>query len=384
LGTGIVVDPSGLILTCAHVVAGESRVTVVLPGAREVFGTVSVIDPASDLALVKVESANLTALDLRRAPKLRQGGLLYLVSRPGGAIARFTEGTLAAEGTFHAGHSDIEFLRQFLGEIEPGDSGGALVDDQGQLVGLLSSGVPQGRVGYAIARELVILALARLRAGPPVVWPWIGLGVETTEDGSGVQVWTVAKGSPAEAAGLRAGDRIVAIDGHPIEHFLPAMMAVIARPIGTRFRIEMHREGSDAATVVRLASAPRPLEPDLGAFDVFEKLTGIRLGAEPPAPGSPGRVVVLDGGAPMQEPPERSAYARGSRLVSVLPGFGVVLSLEEGRDDQEIPIASAEDLGHALRASTIGTTMTAVFAWSTDGKRRSMLLSGEAKRFPFL
>ena len=410
-GSGIIVDPAGLILTCAHVLASQGRARVTLPSGRETGGTVLVVDAATDLALLKVEGAGLAALDLRTAPKLRQGGVVFLASRPGGEEVRFSEETLAAEGAFHAGHSDLEFLRQFLGDIERGDSGGALVDEEGRLVGVLSSGVPQGRVGYAIARELVMLALARMRAGAPVVWPWLGAGVESAPDGTGVRVWTVARGSPAEIAGIRAGDRIVAFDGHAIEHFLPAMMAVIARPLGTSFRLSVRRPGDDeesGATVLSVVSAPRPLEPELRAFDLFAKLTGIRLGTGAAGPRGEARVVVLGdaaaaegaghegaarGGAglegpgsdpPLQGAPDRRPIEAGSRLLSVLPGVGVVLSLEEGRADQEIAIATADDLSQALRAATLGNSITAVFVWSGAGGRETMLLSGEARRLPVL
>ena len=403
-GSGIIVDPAGLILTCAHVLASQGRARVTLPDGKLGAASLVVADPATDLAILKVEGGGrleLEPFNLRPAPKLRQGGVVFLASRPGGDTARFSEETLAAEGAFHAGHSDLEFLRQFLGDIERGDSGGALVDEEGRLVGVLSSGVPQGRVGYAIARELVMLALARMRAGAPVVWPWLGAGVESAPDGTGVRVWTVARGSPAEIAGIRAGDRIVAFDGHAIEHFLPAMMAVIARPLGTSFRLSVRRPGDDEesrATVLSVVSAPRPLEPDLRAFDLFAKLTGIRLGTGPAGPRGEPRVVVLgdaagaegvgrEGGGgdpPLQGAPDRRPIEAGSRLLSVLPGVGVVLSLEEGRADQEIAIASADDLSQALRAATLGNSITAVFVWSGAGGRETMLLSGEARRLPVL
>ena len=172
-GSGIVVDASGLILTCAHVLGAQNGAQVTLPDGSLKTASLVVADPATDLAILKVDGVRLQPLDLGPAPRLRQGGVVFLASRPGGDTARFSEETLAAVGAFHAGHSDLEFLRQFLGDIEPGDSGGALVDEEGRLVGVLSSGVPQGRVGYAIARELVMLALARMRSGSPVVWPKI-------------------------------------------------------------------------------------------------------------------------------------------------------------------------------------------------------------------
>lgn len=426
-GSGIVVDASGLVLTCAHVLASQGRARIFLPNGREAAGNVMIVDPATDLALLRIEGTSVTALDLRRAPALRQGGAVFLASRPGGEEARYSEETLAAEGAFHAGHSDLEFLRQFLGDIEPGDSGGALVDEEGRLVGVLSSGVPQGRVGYAIARELVLLALARMRTGAPVVWPWLGAGVESPTDGSGVRVWTVARGSPAESAGIRAGDRIVALDGHPLEHFLPAMMAVIARPVGTSFRLSVRRAGDDEAvraTVLPVVSGPRPLEPDLQPFDVFAKLTGIQLGLSPPGParGAGGatapRVVVLEDAAagaaagakppdaapplrdaqerdapprdaperdaPPHDAPGRRAVVVGSKLLSVTPGVGVVMALEEGRTDQQIPIETAVDLDLALRAATLGNSMTAVIEWTNGGRREPMLLTGERRRFPLL
>src|SRR5262245_50942561 len=407
-GSGIVVDASGLLLTCAHVLGSQGRARVFLPGGREAGAVVAIVDPATDLALLKVEgpAAGLTPLDLRPAPRLRQGGVVFLAARPGGSEARFSEETLAAEGAVHAGHSDLEFLRQFLGDVEPGDSGGALVDEEGRLVGVLSAGVPQGRVGYAIARELVLLTLARMRAGAPVVWPWIGAGVESAPEGFGARVWSVAKGSPAERSGLRTGDRIVALDGRPVEHFLPAMMAVVARPVGTPFRLSVQRAGDgpdEAPATLKVASAPRPLEPEFHSFELFLKLTGIRLGVER-APDGAEKVVVLEDTAsegpgaamsPNVTNPTPMGPGRGElqasgplragwRLVSVLPGLGVVQALEEGRNDREVPIDSADDLGQALRAAKIGNTLTAVFVWADAGRRQAMLLSGEARRLPAL
>jgi hypothetical protein len=85
------------------------------------------------------------------------------------------------------------------------------------------------------------------------------------------------------------------------------------------------------------------------------------------------------------EPVERRPIEAGSTLLSVLPGLGVVRTLEEGRSDQEIPIASADDLAQALREATLGNSMTAVFTWVREGHgKESMLLSGEARRLPLL
>lgn len=398
-GSGLIVDPAGIILTCAHVVGEATKARVFFEDDLEVEGQVLVADRTSDLALIKVAVDGLTAVDLGVHPSLVQGQVVHLASRPGGATPHYTEATLAAPGACHVGHSALEFFRQFFGGIEPGDSGGMLVDDRGAFIGVLSVGSPEGRLGYAIARELVVVALARLRAGPPVIWPWLGLGVETPAaarvgggtvgggEGMGARIWTVAGGSPGEAAGLKPGDLIVRLDGKPVEHFLTAMLTVAARPVGARFKVGIASAAGDPSEnnirILDLLSVARPLDPELQPLDLFERMTGIRL--------EPGRVgsSLADSGLFVQRAPsapahEHRSYSVGSRIAGLVPGFNVVRTLEEGRSDQETSIRTVEDLGEALRACRTGDRVTALIHWVKDGKSDTMLLTGDARRHPFL
>jgi len=399
-GSGILVDPSGTILTCAHVVGVAGRVSVFLPGDLEVTGTVMVADRASDLALVTIAGGPYPSLEWLGMPDLSQGARVHLASRPGGYEVRFRPGELAAPGLYHLGHSPLEFFRKFLGRIEPGDSGGALVDAEGRFIGLVSVGHSESGMGYAIAREFIAAGLTRLREGSPVVWPWLGVGVETPQGEKGARIWAVSPGSAAASAGLRKGERIVAIDGRPVEHFLPAMLAVLARPVGTRFSLEVEAApglaaGSPARDAkeeipparkrrnVTVFTMLRPLEPPLPPLDVFEKLTGIRLAMKAPAGAEPGglrveRLAWVPGGA------GEKPYGIGSRLVAMVPGGGLVLALEEGRTDQEVMLKRIEDLADALGDSIVGARVAAVLVWSTEGRRETTLLSGEANAYPLL
>jgi hypothetical protein len=211
--------------------------------------------------------------------------------------------------------------------------------------------------------------------------------VESVREPRGAGAWTVARGSPADSAGVRAGDLIVSIDGQPLEHFLPAMLCVISRPVGTRFKLGFIRPSSGAGDrpaiqTVEVLSAPRPIDPPLPPLDIFEKLTGIRLAMMPGGQGEPGGLriasIASDGGGP----PRRITI--GSRLVAMLPGTGLIEALEEGKTDQEVKIGTVEDLGSALRASSDGARLAAVLIWSTGGVLDTMVLSGEAKQYPLL
>ena len=412
-GSGIVVDSAGLILTCAHVIGGAGKVRVFLADDREVEGTVTVYDTTSDLALLRVDAGPLPALDVHTGGALREEQAVFLGARPGGAEIRFFEGKLAAAGVFHIGHSQLEFFRQFSGPIEPGDSGGALVDAGGRLVGIVSVGLPGRNLGYAIAREFVLVALARFRAGAPVVWPWLGLAVETAPDQPGARVWSVVPRSPAAAAGLRAGDRLLSIDGRPIDHFLSAMLHVVSRPVGARFDLVVRRakhdpaapapgftaasgpataprsapsasndRDDDAPTMsISLYSAPRSLDPVIDPLDLFEKETGIRLEPVPPSGNRP------KGLRAASVPPARAGehgYGVGSRLVGLVPGLNLVRELEEGRTDQELRTTTVSELGQALGIAAVGEHVAAALLWNTDGQRSTTFLSGEARRFPIL
>ena len=391
-GSGIMVDPSGIVLTCSHLVGETGTVRVFLPDDREVEGTVSAIDRWSDLALVRIAGGPFPALDFAQAPELRQGEPVYLASRPGGASLRFLETNLAASGAYHLGHSHLEFLRRFLGAIEPGDSGAALVDSGGRLVGIVSIGLPEEKVGYAISRDFSLVALARLRAGPPVVWPWLGLAMEEPAEPPGATVWTVIPRSPAERAGLRPGDRIVSINGNRVDHFLPAMLMVVSRPIGSRFELVIERDVAPNVDrepqpkTTRLATAllsmPREAEPAIPALEFFEREAGVRLEEVPAAEGRPGYLRAVSV-RPVNGSPPRS-YGPGSRLIAVIPGLGVVQTYEAGRNDALVVTSTVSDLATALRASVLGDRIVAALIWETDGRRKTSFLSGEARKYPIL
>src|SRR5207249_1327190 len=203
----------------------------------------------------------------------------------------------------------------------------------------------------------VLVALSRLRGGPPVVWPWLGAAVESPSAAHGAVVWSVAPGSPAAGAGLRPGDRIVSIDGRAVDHFLAAMLQVLSRPIGTPFELAVvHAKSppSDAPARIRVVSAMRPADPALPPLDIFERETGVRLGEVAPSKGKQAALQVLSVGAPRPGASPLSgstsvvphpgpsplsgsiAVAVGSRLVAMVPGLGLVRELELGRTDQQV------------------------------------------------
>jgi S1-C subfamily serine protease len=381
-GSGIVVDRSGLILTCAHLLPDSGAVRVFLHDDREVAGTILAHDRTSDLALVRVEAGPLPALDLSAGGHPGPGATIHLASRPGGASVRFRTGTLASAGLYHIGHSQLEFFRQFVGSVEPGDSGGAIVDQEGRLVGIVSVGLPDGKVGYAIAREFVMIALDRLRGRAPVVWPWLGIALETPPGSPEVVVWSVASGSPAEAVGVRPGHRIVSIDGREVTDIIGAMFSVVSRPIGARFSLQVLGGGAASPRTVGVISTLRPVDPLLSPLDLFERWTGARLEVIEPSAGKEGFLRAAEV-RPREGLPPR-AFGVGSKLVAIVPGLGLVRALEEGRSDQALPIACMADLERALKASLVGESLAASLHWEKDGRRTTMFLSGEARRDPVL
>lgn len=270
-GSGVIVGSDGLVLTNDHVVRDAQRIWVGLADGRVTEATIAGRDPASDLALLRIEGSNFPAIAFadQRPPEV--GDVVLAIGNPEGIGQTVTVGIISATGRDQPTLSRYEDLVQTDAAINLGNSGGALVDAEGRLVGVITGVLGRERgvqgVGFAIPAASARRIMDSLAARGYAVRGTIGaeyaeapLSAAPTRDAHprGVQLVAVAPGGPAELAGLRVGDRILRFDGTAVrsESELRAREAAMAP--GSVVRIDAERAGVPLATEVTLAERPRP------------------------------------------------------------------------------------------------------------------------------
>lgn len=223
-GSGAILSRDGYILTNHHVVDGASQITVHLSDERELPATVVASDASSDLAVLKIEAANLPALSFGDSTRVRIGEYALAIGNPFGVGTTVTLGIISAKG-------DGDYL-QTDAAINPGNSGGPLLNAAGEIIGINTAIVsPSGGssgVGFAIPSNLARDVMTELITKGKVERGYLGVGLQpmtpALAEAMGVKrggaiVTDVAAGSPAAAAGLRKGDVVAAINGKPLREF---------------------------------------------------------------------------------------------------------------------------------------------------------------------
>jgi Do/DeqQ family serine protease len=273
LGSGVIVDPSGLVVTNFHVISGASQVKVALSDKRELDADIVLKDPRSDLAVLRVKGAHerFATLQFDDSDKVQVGDVVLAIGDPFGVGQTVTHGIVSALARTQLGTSDYRFFIQTDAPINPGNSGGALVDMNGRLVGInsaiaSSSGGSEG-IGFAIPANLVRVVVSSAEAGSPAVMrPWLGAKLQevTPEiaDSLGLKVPTgalvasVAAGSPAAAAGLKAGDLVVSVDGATVEDPNGFDYRFATKPLGGTAQVGIRRQGREMVVAVALKPIP--------------------------------------------------------------------------------------------------------------------------------
>jgi serine protease Do len=275
--TAVVLEPGGLLVTNFHVVDGADRIRVHLPDGRDLEGRAVGGDPATDVALVKVDGIQLTPAELGDSERLRVGQPVLAV---GYALGLPGEPTVSL-GVVSALHrplpgSDFIFegLVQTDAAINPGNSGGPLVDLDGRVVGINAAMVAfaQG-VGFALPIHAVVRIADELRQRGRVVRPWIGVKVaELGPDlarqhglptGSGLWVAEVVARSPAHRAGVRPGDLLQQLGPFPIQRVRDLLEGLAKFPVGSDVPLGLQRRGQPVIVSVPVQEGPEaaPLAP---------------------------------------------------------------------------------------------------------------------------
>ena len=273
LGSGVMVDSAGLVVTNNHVIDGADQVKVSLSDKREFEAEIVLKDSRTDLAVLRLKDAKekFATLDFDNSDELQVGDVVLAIGNPFGVGQTVTHGIISALARTQVGITDYQFFIQTDAAINPGNSGGALVDMTGKLAGINTaifsrSGGSQG-IGFAIPANMVRVVVASAKSGGKAVKrPWLGARLQAVTPEiaetiglrlpTGALVASVVANSPAARGGLKSSDLIVAIDGQAVEDPNAFDYRFATRPLGGTTQIDVQRAGKAVKLAVTLETAP--------------------------------------------------------------------------------------------------------------------------------
>jgi Do/DeqQ family serine protease len=273
LGSGVIVDPRGLIVTNVHVIEGADDIKVALTDKREFEAKLVLKDKRSDLAVLRIKDAHerFPFLEFANSDALQVGDVVLAIGNPFGVGQTVTHGIVSAVARTDVGSSNYQFFIQTDAAINPGNSGGALIDLAGRLVGinnmiLSRSGGSQG-IGFAIPANMVRVVVASAEhGGKTVERPWLGAKLQAVTPDiadslglkrpTGALIANVLRGSPAAQAGLKPGDLITSVDGQPVDDVNAFDYRFATKPLGGAAELGVLRKGRELAVKVALRTAP--------------------------------------------------------------------------------------------------------------------------------
>ena len=374
LGSGVIVDPGGVIVTNNHVVDGADEITVVLNDRREFDAEIVLTDPQTDLAILMVEADDLPSLRFADSDAAAVGDIVLAIGNPFGVGQTVTSGIVSATARPAASVSDYQFFLQTDAAINPGNSGGALVDADGALLGVNTaiysrSGGSNG-IGFAIPGNLVERVVAQAIGGERTVRrPWLGvegqavdrriaqaLGLDRPR---GALVSRVFGGGPAEKAGLREGDVVLSIGGQDVFEPQALRFRPATRDAGEIVDLRILRGGRERTLRPRLDYPPETPARDERTLAGRTPLTGATVANLSPAlaeelgrdPFAAGGVVIL-------------RAARGSPAARYRLRPGLVIEAVNGQ-----PATDTATLERLLAEATGRTTLT---LRRPDGRRSTL------------
>nr|WP_321482765.1 DegQ family serine endoprotease [uncultured Cohaesibacter sp.] len=290
LGSGVIVDHTGVIVTNHHVIDGATEVKVALADRTEFEADVVLDDEKTDLAILKVRDlkGDLPHLEFADSDDTQVGDLVLAIGNPFGVGQTVTSGIVSAVARTQVGASDYSYFVQTDAAINPGNSGGALVNMQGQLVGINSSiytrsGGSNG-IGFAIPANMVKLVADAAISGKAVQRAWFGgslqmvssdiasgLGLDRPQ---GVLVTEVYEDSPAKAAGLEIGDLILKVNGKNVDSPDAFGYRFATVPLGSDVSLDIVRQGGARTIVMKAAAAPEKPPRDMRYIEGYSPFDG--------------------------------------------------------------------------------------------------------------
>jgi len=278
LGSGVVVDAQGYILTSNHIVKDADEIKIKTADKREFVGKVIGTDPKTDLAVIKIDAKNLPAITIGDSDALQVGETVIAVGNPYGLSQTVTSGIVSATGRANVGIADYEDFIQTDAAINPGNSGGALVNIRGELVGIntaifSTSGGYQG-IGFAVPSNMAKVVMESLIRNGKVIRGWLGVSIQpvTSElakqfglkEEKGALVSEVFEDSPAKQAGLQDGDVIISYDGREVADPTQLRNMVAGTSPGKQIEIGYLRDGKLNKAFVTIKEQPEAEKTTLG------------------------------------------------------------------------------------------------------------------------
>lgn len=273
-GSGVIIRSDGYILTNEHVVSdlrGESRLTVVLPDGRELPATLVGLDRRTDLAVIKIDAGNLPAAELGDSDRLRVGELAVAIGNPAGLdfSRSVTAGVISGLDRVVRYQEAVFLLIQTDAAINQGNSGGPLVNAAGQVIGINTlKFAAEGfeGMGFAIPINQARTIAEELMEHGRVIRPWMGVTIAERDEAlrrynvrldKGLLLVHVWAGSPAEAAGLKAGDILLRLDGRPVDDYVTLRLVLDRKRAGDTLEAVYRRgAGSEQKVTMILAEMP--------------------------------------------------------------------------------------------------------------------------------
>jgi len=273
LGSGVIVDPAGVVLTNHHVVDGATDIRISTNDGQEYPVDLVLDDPKTDLAVLKVKDpkgATFKAIDFADSDALEVGDLVLAIGNPFGVGQTVTSGIVSALARTGVESDNYEFFIQTDAAINPGNSGGALVDLEGRLVGVNTAIVSRSGgsvgIGFAIPANMAKLVAETGISGGSLVRPWFGARMQAvTADLAdslglgrprGALISELAPGGPAEKAGFHDGDVILSVDGFNIEQPSAFDFRLATKAVGDTADIQYFRGGATENTTITLSAPP--------------------------------------------------------------------------------------------------------------------------------
>ena len=258
VGSGFIIDANGLIVTNYHVVRGATNISVTLATGKQLDGRVIGADPATDLAVVKVNARGLPAIRfVADDQSVRTGDWVVAIGSPLGLAHTVSVGILSALNRGIAINERVNFL-QTDAAINPGNSGGPLINMRGEVVGVNTAIAAQGQgIGFAIPAWTAKNVVAQLIAKGRVDRAWLGVSIRDLEEGvDGVMVVGVVPNGPAGKAGLQAGDVIVRVDQVTVKDSRDLLAYLNNKASGAKVAVQVRRGGGTVTRTLTLESMP--------------------------------------------------------------------------------------------------------------------------------
>lgn len=330
LGSGIIVDSGGLIVTNAHVVKGASAITVILSDGREFDAKLALSDSASDIALLRIDGKgeNLPHASLRASESLEVGDLVLAIGNPFGVGQTVTSGIVSAQGRSSLNINDFNFFIQTDAAINPGNSGGPLVTLDGGVVGINTAiysrdGGSLG-IGFAVPSDMVATIIAAEKSGrvgkQGVIRPWLGVTAQRVssdigeslalEAPRGALIKALHKASPLRKAGLKIGDVVLRVNGKDIQGPSEMKFRMATVPIGEKTEMVVARQGRNVRFLVEAIAPPEDPPREETRLEGRHILNGAVIANLNPAIAVELGVLVNDEGVIILKTPANSAAAR--------------------------------------------------------------------------